>query len=208
MSKYTINTVDLETSKADNINFDSLVITDNLGGNAYLLHNNQKKDRVVYSFTKSRSDFTSGGAKPYKQKGTGRARLGTNRSPLKVGGSVIFGPKPRIVKRKTNKRFFIDTLRQLLLTKLSTSSVFKNGGGVEKASSFARLLSQDKTYLYILDITQSDDLHLFSRIKNIPNIYFNNVNSVVVEDLLRCNEVIYSTASFQQLFIEKDGPKQ
>jgi large subunit ribosomal protein L4 len=208
MLKYTINTVDLQTSKTDNLSFDSLIIADNLGGNTYLLHNNQKKDRVVYSFTKSRSDFTSGGAKPYKQKGTGRARLGTNRSPLKVGGSVIFGPKPRIVKRKTNKRFFIDTLKQLLLTKLSASSVFKNGSSIEKASSFARLLSQDKTYLYILDITQSDDLHLFSRIKNIPNIYFNNVNSVVVEDLLRCDEVIYSTASFQQLFIEKDGPKQ
>ena len=103
--KYKIKSIDVKTKKDKSVQFDSVEIHQNLPQYVYLLHNNQKKTRMVYSFTKSRSDFTSGGAKPYRQKGTGRARMGTNRSPLKVGGSVIFGPKPRFVYRKSNRQF-------------------------------------------------------------------------------------------------------
>ena len=202
---YKINTLNLKTDKTATQGFKSQEVDENLKGNVYLLYNNQKKDRVVYSFTKSRSDFTSGGAKPYKQKGTGRARLGTNRSPLKVGGSVIFGPKPRVVKRKSNKKFFTDTIKQLLLTKLATSSIYQDGASITKAAQFAKKIESDKTYLYVIDITNTDDMHLFSRIKNIPNIYFNNVNSLNVEDILRCDEIIYSDFSFQKIFNEKEA---
>ncbi|MEK9726553.1 MAG: 50S ribosomal protein L4 [Candidatus Margulisiibacteriota bacterium] len=200
MANYKIETKDLKSGKSANQTFDSIEISDNLTGNTYLLMNNQKKDRVVYSFTKSRSDFTSGGAKPYKQKGTGRARLGTNRSPLKVGGSVIFGPKPRIVKRKSNKLFFVNTIKQLLLSKLDQSFLCKNIEVIEKAAAFSKQIDSEKSYLFILNITQAADVNLFNRIKNISNIYFNNVNSIVVEDLIRADEVIYTDASFNQLF--------
>src|SRR6056300_58855 len=101
MMKYQVSTLDLNSNKESSQEFESIKIMDNLKNNVFLIYNNQKKDRHVFSFTKSRSDFQSGGKKPFRQKGTGRARQGTSRSPLKVGGAVVFGPKPRRVRRKS-----------------------------------------------------------------------------------------------------------
>ena len=201
--KYKIKSLNVASDKLSDVSFDSQEIGSNIHHNVYLIHNNQKKDRIVYSFTKSRSDFTSGGAKPYRQKGTGRARMGTNRSPLKVGGSVIFGPKPRRVRRKSNAQFLSSNLKQLLLTKVDSSVIFTDFTKVNKVKEVIKHIELDKTYLFVMDVNSSDDIHLFSRIKNIPNIYFNTVNSIVIEDVIRADNVIYSQASFNGCFVEK-----
>lgn len=62
------------------------------------------KKRSGCASTKNRSNVRGGGAKPYRQKGTGRARAGTSRSPLCVGGGVVFGPHPRNFSFKVNKK--------------------------------------------------------------------------------------------------------
>jgi large subunit ribosomal protein L4 len=198
--KYTIEKKDIQSAKTTEHLFDSLDILSNLKNNVFLLYNNQKKSRLVSSFTKSRSDFTSGGAKPYKQKGTGNARQGTRRSPLKVGGSVIFGPKPRLVTRKTNQKFKQETLIQLLLSKLSVSTIYTNSQSVNKVKEIMQHIEADKKYLYIIDINCVDDLHLFTRVKNLKNLYFNNVNALSVEDILRVDSIIYTNAAFTKCF--------
>lgn len=198
--KYQIKTLDLTTNKMAETSFESLEISDNLRHNVFLIYNNQKKDRIVYSFTKSRSDFDSGGKKPFRQKGTGRARQGTSRSPLKVGGSVIFGPKPRNVKRKSNDKFLSSNLTQLLLSKVETSLICKKTTKVTKVKDFIGHIEMDKTYLFVMDVNSSEDIQLFSRIKNIPNIYFNTVNSIVIEDVIRAENIIYSESSFNGCF--------
>ena len=73
--------------------------------------------------TKNRSEARGGGAKPFKQKGTGRARQGSKRSPLLVGGGAAFGPKPRDFKQKINKRMALKAIQAVLADKFQAGKL-------------------------------------------------------------------------------------
>jgi large subunit ribosomal protein L4 len=96
----------------------------------YLLHkdllrhfNSQKQGTVS---TKTRSEVRGGGRKPWRQKGTGRARAGSNRSPLWKGGGVIFGPKPKTLVLKLNKKERRLALQTLLYNKKNNILIIEN----------------------------------------------------------------------------------
>ena len=96
----------------------------------YLLHkdllrhlSSQRQGTVS---TKTRSEVRGGGCKPWRQKGTGRARAGSNRSPLWKGGGVIFGPKPRKVVLKLNKKERRLALQTLLYNKKNNIVIIEN----------------------------------------------------------------------------------
>jgi large subunit ribosomal protein L4 len=96
----------------------------------YLLHkdllrhyNSQRQGTVS---TKTRSEVRGGGRKPWRQKGTGRARAGSNRSPLWKGGGVTFGPKPKTVSIKLNKKERRLALQTLLYNKKNAILVIEN----------------------------------------------------------------------------------
>merc|ERR1712106_997512 len=77
----------------------------------------QKQQKQGTVSTKTRSEVRGGGRKPWQQKGTGRARAGSNRSPLWKGGGVIFGPKPKAVTLKLNQKERKLSLQTLLYNK-------------------------------------------------------------------------------------------
>jgi large subunit ribosomal protein L4 len=89
-----------------------------------LRHFNSKKQGTVS--TKTRSEVRGGGRKPWRQKGTGRARAGSNRSPLWKGGGVIFGPKPKKVTLKLNKKERKLALQTLLYNKKNNILIIEN----------------------------------------------------------------------------------
>ena len=96
----------------------------------YLVHKDllrhQNLQRQGSSSTKTRSEVRGGGRKPWKQKGTGRARAGSNRSPLWKGGGVIFGPKPKTVSLKLNKKERRLALQTLLYNKKKNFLIINN----------------------------------------------------------------------------------
>jgi large subunit ribosomal protein L4 len=96
----------------------------------YLIHKDilrhQISKRQGTVSTKTRSEVRGGGRKPWRQKGTGRARAGSNRSPLWKGGGVIFGPKPKKTVLKLNKKERKLALQTLLYNKRNNISVIEN----------------------------------------------------------------------------------
>jgi large subunit ribosomal protein L4 len=90
----------------------------------FVRHTNTKRQRTVS--TKTRSEVRGGGRKPWQQKGTGRARAGSNRSPLWKGGGVIFGPKPKTISLKLNKKERRLALQTLLYNKKNNILIIKD----------------------------------------------------------------------------------
>src|SRR5690606_36940280 len=73
--------------------------------------------------TKTRGEVSGGGKKPWKQKGTGRARAGSNRSPIWVGGGIVFGPRPRDYSKKINKKVKSLAFQRALFNRVNDGSL-------------------------------------------------------------------------------------
>ena len=71
---------------------------------------------------------------------------------------------------------------------------------IEKLNQVKKSFDSKKTYLVIIDLNSYDDIVFFNKVKNLKNLYFNNIQSVCVEDLIRSDEVIYSESSFESYF--------
>ena len=119
-----------EVYNTDNKKVGEVELNDDLFGlevKKHILHDVVKMQlanrRAGTASTKTRTEVRGGGAKPYRQKGTGRARAGTNRSPLWRGGGVIFGPKPRDYSYKLPKKVRKLGVRMALSTRFSEKNM-------------------------------------------------------------------------------------
>ena len=115
-----IDVVNQKGEKVDSVELDETIfnseIRENLVQNVVVWQ--LAKRRAGTASTKTRSEVRGGGKKPWRQKGTGRARAGTNRSPIWTGGGTIFGPKPRSYEFSLNKKARKAALRSVLTAKL------------------------------------------------------------------------------------------
>ncbi|OGZ32912.1 MAG: 50S ribosomal protein L4 [Candidatus Portnoybacteria bacterium RBG_13_40_8] len=153
---------------------------------------------------KDRGEVRGGGRKPWRQKGTGRARHGSIRSPLWKGGGVTFGPNPgKIFNRKINKKAKRKAILMTLSSKANDKELIimedfkiKEAKTKVMANLINKILKEEKKPSILLTASQKDE-NLIKAIRNIPNTKIIPVNSLNVFDLL----------SFKYLFLDKEGIK-
>ena len=153
--------------------------------------------------SKTRADVSGGGAKPWRQKGTGRARIGSIRNPSRVHGSKAFGPKPHNYDKKVNKK-----VRQLARRSVLSQKVSKNSFIVldnifpetPKTSEFTGLLKNfNLTEKKVTVLTDSMEENLYLGSRNIKNICVVPVQSASAYDLLDCQMILANEASVEIL---------
>ena len=142
---------------------------------------------------KNRSAVRGGGKKPWRQKGTGRARAGTSRSPLWRGGGVVFPASSKSAKpKKLNKKMYKSAMRSIFSSLAKENRVFLSDQiNIEnpKTKDFADFLKKNelKEGLFIVDEI-SNNLSLASR--NLPNVNVTNLNTLNPINLLKFNSVV------------------
>ena len=132
--------------------------------------------RAGTSSTKTRGEVSGGGKKPYRQKGTGRARQGSSRAPQWRGGAIIFGPRPRNYFYKQPSKKILKALREALLVRISENkvSIIPNlESETLKRKKFVDLLKKYNTtpgYQNILIISEEVDENTWLSSRNIPGL--------------------------------------
>ena len=122
--------------------------------------------------TKTRAMVRGGGRKPFKQKGTGRARQGSIRAPHMVGGGVTFGPQPRSYEKKVNKKVRNLALRSALSAKVANNQIVVLEGAVEapKTKTIVNLVNKidakQKQLFVVNDLTDVKDYNLYLSARN------------------------------------------
>lgn len=151
--------------------------------------------------TKGRSDVRGGGRKPWRQKGTGRARVGTIRSPIWRGGGIVFGPKPRDYSYKIPKKARKAALRSVLSLKVKEDKllILRDFPMEEiKTKKFKEILDRFelKSVLFVLD---KSDPTLEKSSRNIKDIKMMRSEGVNVYDLLRYDNLVMLEPSVKMI---------
>jgi large subunit ribosomal protein L4 len=150
---------------------------------------------------KTRSEVRGGGKKPYRQKGTGRARAGTIRSPLWRGGGVTFAATPRDYSKKINKKMyraairsiFSELLRQGRLVAIEQPVLEKPK--TKEINNFLSEFSLSK----VLIITDELDINLYLSARNIPNVDIITVREINPVNLLKAQKVAVTADAFKKI---------
>lgn len=153
--------------------------------------------------TKERSDVAGGAKKPYRQKGTGRARAGTIRSPIFRGGGVVFGPHPRSYRKKMTKK----SKRQALTSSLSSRA---NAGDVlvikalemsgPKTREMAGILKAIDVYRRkVLVVLEKSDEAIIKSARNIPGVRVTLANMVSTYDVMWADKILLTSGAITKM---------
>ena len=151
--------------------------------------------------TKTRAMKRGGGAQPWRQKGTGRARAGSTRSPLWRGGGVTFGPQPRDYSFKVNKKVRRLALKMALTARFSEEKlmIVKDIELPEiKTKLFAQVAETLGLYKALIIVKDADNKLLLSA-RNIPGIKMISADQINVYDILRHRQVVMLENAAQDL---------
>lgn len=143
--------------------------------------------------TLTRSEVSGGGAKPWRQKGTGRARQGSTRSPQWTHGGIALGPKPRKYKVELNKKVRRLAMKSALSSKVAAEEMMViNKVELEgiKTKAIVEMLSKVKAAKKSLIVTADVDETIYKSARNIEGVKVVTVNTLCVYDILNCDSFI------------------
>ncbi|CAD6004621.1 50S ribosomal protein L4 [Agreia sp. COWG] len=157
--------------------------------------------------TKRRGEVSGAGRKPFKQKGTGRARQGSIRAPQMTGGGIVHGPTPRSYDQRTPKKMIAAAL-------LGSLSDRARGGRVHVVESLAQgdtpstkgvleLLSLVATSKHVLIVLERDDIVSLKSVRNLPTVHVLPADQLNAYDVLVSDDIIFTLASFDAFVAAK-----
>ena len=147
--------------------------------------------------TKTRGEVRGGGRKPYRQKGTGRARQGSLRAPQYAGGGVVHGPQPRSYVQRTPKKMKAAALRGALSDRLSHGRVlvvsgFVDGDVPRTKDAVAVLASAVAPGEKVLVVTHRDDELTWKSLRNVPSVHVLTEDQLNTYDVLASDHVVFT----------------
>ena len=152
--------------------------------------------------TKTRGEVRGGGRKPYKQKGTGRARQGSTRAPQFAGGGTVHGPQPRSYDQRTPKKMKAAALRGALSDRaredrVHVVSTFVDGDAPRTKAALATLesITRAKRVLIVLD---RDDVLNWVSLRNLPQVHLIEAGQLNTYDVLVSDEVVFTETALAE----------
>ena len=160
--------------------------------------------RAGTASAKTRAEVSGGGKKPWKQKGTGRARAGSLRSPLFRGGGVIFGPKPRSYETSLPQKARKLALKSALSAKLDIIKIVKDFSEINepKTKVMAKVLKDLNAtgkVLIIADLAAEENKNLVLSARNIPSVRLLLPSNLNVKDLVDADTIIATESAINSI---------
>lgn len=163
---------------------------------AYLLNQRQGTQSTL-----TRSEVSGGGRKPWKQKGTGRARQGSTRSPQWTHGGIALGPKPRSYTTKLNKKVKRIALFSALSSKVENEMVVVDAIVAKeyKTKAMAEMLTNIKAGKKVLVVLNGVNPIVTKSLSNIAGVKYAYTNTINVYDILNCDTIVFEEAAVKTI---------
>jgi large subunit ribosomal protein L4 len=151
---------------------------------------------------KSRGEVSGGGRKPYKQKGTGRARQGSTRAPQFAGGGVVHGPVPRDYSQRTPKKMKAAALRGALSDRARAGRVhvvdaFVSGEKPSTKAAMATLAKATESQRVLVVLSSADELNWLS-LRNLPTVHLLEAGQLNTYDVLVADDVVFTSDALEE----------
>jgi large subunit ribosomal protein L4 len=151
--------------------------------------------------TKNRGEVSGGGRKPYKQKGTGRARQGSTRAPQFTGGGVVHGPTPRDYSQRTPKKMKAAALRGALSDRARHGRVHVVSGLVDgdtpSTKSAVAALTRISERANLLLVVQRDDVVTWKSVRNVPTVHVLAPDQLNTYDVLLSDDIVFTAGALE-----------
>jgi len=151
--------------------------------------------------TRTRGEVRGGGRKPYKQKGTGRARQGSTRAPQFAGGGIVHGPQPRSYDQRTPKKMKAAALRGALSDRAREGRVHVVtgvvSGDVPSTKDAVAVLAALTERPHVLVVVERDDVVTWKSLRNVERVHLLVPDQLNTYDVLVCDDVVFTKAALE-----------